>query len=79
MKLTPAIEIARQVAAYRPPLPPSVCCANCGAIRKRDAHAPFYCRRHMFYVHSRGVCPSWSKEPYAEPPPPPFVQQEMFK
>ena len=81
MKLTPATAIAREVAGYRPPISPSVCCANCGAIRPRNHLAPYYCRRHMFYVHSRGVCPKFSTEPYAEPAPrkPPFVQEEMFK
>ena len=81
MKVSPAISIAREVAGYRPPIPPSMCCANCSAIRKRKPLAPFYCKRHMFYVHSRGVCPKFSTEPYAEPAPrkSQFVQEEMFK
>ena len=81
MKVSPAISIAREVAGYRPPIPPSMCCANCSAIRKRKPLAPFYCKRHMFYVHSRGVCPKFSTEPYAEPVPrkPQFMQEEMFK
>ena len=80
MKLTPAIAIAREAAGYRPPVENKMCCKNCGARRTtRDYFAPYYCRRHMFYVHSRGVCPSFSTEPYTPPPTkkPRFVQEEM--
>ena len=85
MKLTPAIAIARKIAGYRPPAKDEMCCKTCGAHRiTRKYFAPYYCLRHMFYVHSRGVCPKWRKEPYtppAPPPPPkpPFIQEEMFK
>lgn len=81
MKLTPAILIARKVAGYRPPVEDAVCCKTCGAIRFRPAfsYERYYCRKHMFYVHSRGVCPKWQKEPYTPPAPPkpPFVQEEL--
>ena len=82
MKLTPAIAIARETAGYRPPVESAICCANCGAVRAYPSmRRCYYCRRHMFYVHSRGVCPKFSTEPYAEPEQkkPPFVQEEMFK
>ena len=85
MKLTPAIAIARKVAGYRPPAEDKVCCRYCGAHRiTREYFAPYYCLRHMFYVHSRGVCPKFSTDPYVPPAPlpppkPPFVQEEMFK
>ena len=82
MKLTPAIAIARKVAGYRPPVEDEMCCANCGARRlPREDFAPYYCLLHMFYVHSRGVCPKWQKEPYTAPAPkkPAFTQEELFK
>lgn len=81
MKLTPAIAIARKIAGYRPPSEDKVCCRYCGAHRlTRKCFAPYYCLRHMFYVHSRGVCPSFDPKPYEPPAPrkPPFVQEEMF-
>ena len=81
MKLIPAIAIAREAAGYRPPLDPAFCCAKCGAIRQRCACGRYYCLRHKFYVHSRGVCPMFSTEPYVEPAlkESPFVQEELFK
>lgn len=82
MKVTPAIAIARKLAGYRPPVEDEMCCKHCGAHRvTRDYFAPYYCLRNMFYVHSRGVCPKFSTEPFVEPEPkkPPFTQQELFK
>lgn len=80
MKITPAILIARKVAGYRPPVEDEVCCKHCGAKRTtRECFAPYYCCRHMFYVHSRGWRPAFDTRPYTPPPPkkPPFVQTEM--
>ena len=80
MKLTPAIAIARESAGYRPPVENKMCCRYCGARRiTREYFAPYYCLRHKFYVHSRGVCPMFSTEPYEPPAPkkPPFVQEEL--
>ena len=81
MMLTPAIVMARETAGYRPPATPKICCANCGASCKEHACAHYYCRRHRFYVHSRGVCPKFSTEPFVAPEPkkPPFTQEELFK
>lgn len=82
MKLTPAIRIARKVAGYQPPVEDKTCCKYCGAKRNtRKDFAPYYCVRHMFYVHSRGWCPSFDTKPYTPPPAPkpPFIQEEMFK
>ena len=85
MKVTPAIAIARKVAGYRPPVEDKTCCKYCGAHRlTRKNFAPYYCVRHMFYVHSRGLCPKFDTAHYnppAPPPPPkpPFIQEEMFK
>ena len=80
MKLTPAMLIARKVAGYRPPVEDEVCCKHCGAKRTtREYFAPYYCLRHMFYVHSHGWCPAFDTRPYTPPAPkkPPFVQTEM--
>lgn len=80
MKLTPAMLIARKVAGYRPPVEDGVCCKHCGAKRNtRKPFAPYYCARHMFYVHSRGWCPAFDTRPYTPPAPKntPFVQTEM--
>ena len=86
MRLTPAIAIARKLAGYIPPvIDGGMCCANCGAVEcKTKRHKRYKCVLHMFYVHSRGVCPKWQKERYnppapPSPPKPPFVQEEMFK
>lgn len=81
MKVSPAIAIARKIAGYRPPAEDTVCCRHCGARRKvRVPNAPYYCVRHMFYVHSHGVCPSFDPKPYEPPKPkkPPYTQEEMF-
>lgn len=85
MKITPAIAIARKIAGYIPPREDKMCCKYCGAKRNtRKDFAPYYCVRHMFYVHSRGVCPKFDMTPYNPPPEPEpkkpqFVQEEMFK
>lgn len=85
MKVTPAIAIARKIAGYIPPREDKMCCKYCGAKRNtRKDFAPYYCVRHMFYVHSRGVCPKFDTTPYNPPPEPEpkkplFVQEEMFK
>lgn len=85
MKLTPAIAIARKVAGCRQPVEDKVCCRYCGAARcNTQMFRRYRCVRHGFYVHSRGICNYWQKEPYnppAPPPPPgpPFTQEEMFK
>lgn len=82
MKLSPDIAVARKVARYQPPVEDTACCKYCGAKRlTRAPFAPYYCRRHMFYVHSRGWCPSFDTKPYTPtmPKPSPFTQQEMFK
>ena len=81
MKLTPAILISRKVAGYRPPVEDEVCCKHCGARRTtRECFAPYFCLRHMFYVHSRGWCPEFDTRPYTPPAPkkPQFVQTEMI-
>lgn len=81
MKLTPAIAIARKIAGYRPPSEDKMCCRYCGAHRlTRKYFAPYYCVRHMFYVHSHGVCPAFDPQPYEPPKPkkPPYTQEEMF-
>ena len=68
MKLTPAIAIARETAGYHPPVKPAICCANCGAVRFFPSmRRCYYCRRHDFYVHSRGVCPKFDTTPYNPP------------
>lgn len=80
MKLTPAMLIARKVAGYRPPVEDAVCCKHCGARRTtREYFAPYFCLRHMFYVHSRGWCPAFDTRPYTPPEDKksPFVQIEM--
>ena len=82
MKLTPAIAIARKAAGYRPPAEDEVCCATCGAVQHKRSYRHrcyYYCRRHMFYVHSRGVCPKFDTAPFVEPEQkkPLFVQEEM--
>ena len=80
MKITSAILIARKVAGYRPPVEDDVCCKHCGASRHTTDHfVRYYCRRHMFYVHSHGWCPAFDTRPYTPPAPkkPPFVQTEM--
>ena len=80
MKVSPAIAIARKIAGYRPPAEDTVCCRYCGARRlTRKCFETYYCVRHMFYVHSHSVCPSFDPKPYEPPKPkkPPFVQEEM--
>lgn len=82
MKITPEITIARHDAGYRPPVEDRMCCRYCGAVRSNtQLFARYYCQRHGFYANSKGVCPSWGKEPYTPPtqkPKSPFTQKELF-
>lgn len=83
MKDTVEVMVARSRAGYRPPEKVQYCCKNCGAV----GYSPnafrkcYFCKRHQFYVHSLGLCPSFSADPYVPKPAskPPFVQEEMFK
>lgn len=82
MKLQPDIIEARFRAGYRAPEDNPLVCARCSAIRRNgDKFTKFFCRRHKFYVHSRGYCPSFSNEPFVEKPvtEPLFKQEELFK
>ena len=79
MKTTPDVIAARIRAGYRPPEENPLRCDDCGAIRTRHPAEHHYCRRHGFYVHADGFCPSFSTEPYKAPAErrDPFKQEEF--
>lgn len=84
MKRTPEIIDAQIRAGYRPPEENPLVCRNCGASGYNDTpyrHC-YFCKRHQFYVHSRGYCPFFSKEPFVPadaPKPNPWKQPYLFK
>ena len=83
MRDTPQVIEAKIRAGYRPPQENPLVCGNCTAIRERKPFscARYYCRRHKFYVNSRGYCPAFSTEPFVPPDAPkpsPYKQPELF-
>jgi len=76
-------------AGYRPPEDNPLACRNCPSVsRKKDpkmtgcfVHSSrYFCRRHQFYVHSYGYCPSFG-QPFTpkETKRPPYKQEYLFK
>ena len=81
--ITPEVMEARIRAGYRPPQENPLVCKNCGALRDRKefSYERYYCRRHNFYVNSRGYCPFFSKDKFVlpdAPKPSPWKQPELF-
>ena len=80
---TPQIIDMKIRAGYRPPQENPLACINCGAIRERKPFSCqlYFCRRHGFYVNSRGYCPSFSKDEYTPDGAPkrsPYWQPRLF-
>lgn len=65
MNITEEMRWERVVKRYRGP-DDSVTCQNCGAVEKRSDKrgAPWWCRRHKFWVNARGCCPKFNTEAY---------------
>ena len=76
MTITPAMALARREFGYRPPADDPYRCETCGACKK---YKQFYCLLGGFFVHSHGLCPRWTREPFAKEgkATPKFVQEEM--
>lgn len=82
MKDTAAITEARYRAGYRAPQENPLACKFCGAVGFNPSmRRCYFCKRHQFYVHSRGYCPAFSAEPFVPKPQPKpkFQQEELFK
>lgn len=83
--MKPETEIKQMQAGYRPPIACNCICMTCGAVGYTpDCKRKYYfCRRHQFYVHSHGICPSWSSEKFvpvkAKMPSSPYTQCDLFK
>ena len=88
MKIKPETIEAQIRAGYRKDNP--LVCEKCSAVtRKRDPGmngcfvycARFFCRRHHFYVHSQGYCPSFGTGPFVEVKEKntPYKQEMLFK
>jgi hypothetical protein len=82
---TPQIVEAKIRAGYRPPTENPLVCRNCGAsgYNPTPFRHRYFCKRHQFYVHSRGYCPFFSTEKYVpqdapKPKPSPYKQPELF-
>ena len=59
MRIDKETEFARmKVGYFEPPVDPRRC-QFCGAVTKvgRKKAAPYYCRRHKFFVRKDGTCP----------------------
>lgn len=66
MRIDKETEFARMKVGYFEPPVDKRRCQFCGAVTKvgRKPAAPYYCRRHKFFVRKDGTCPDQSKEPY---------------
>lgn len=84
MKPTPETIEAQYRAGYRAPKENRLVCRNCGAVgfNKTPYRHCYFCKRHQFYVHSLGYCPSFSEEKFVPPDAPkpsPWKQPFLFK
>ncbi len=83
MKDTPQIVEAKIRSGYRSPIENPLVCKNCGAVgfTPTPYRHCYFCKRHHFYVHSHGYCPSFDTGKYIPPntpKPSPWKQQELF-
>lgn len=85
MKIDKQTYFERMKVGYFEPPENTHTCKRCGAVAKltkatgrAGAAAPYFCRRHKFFVRKDGCCNDQSPEPY-KPEPTQYALGELFE